>query len=79
MPRLQHPSRQVNGDSHDCFILFLSLKRWINTLDKATDLLTIRHALNKGVPFGGERWVDRMVNKHHLESTLRSAGRPKKQ
>ncbi len=52
-------------------------KNWINTPDKEDDLTVIRHALNKGVPFGGERWVDRMVTKHHLASTLRSAGRPK--
>ncbi len=42
------------------------------------DLDSIRHTLNKDVPFGGKRWVDRMVTKYHLESTLRSAGRPKK-
>ncbi len=53
-------------------------KRWINTADKEDDLATIRHALNKGVPYGRTRWVDSMVTKYHLESTLRTAGRPKK-
>ena len=53
-------------------------KQWINTPDKEDEITTIRHSLNKGVPFGGERWVGRMITKYHLESTLRSAGRPKK-
>ncbi len=51
---------------------------WINTPDKEDDLSTIRHSLNKGTPYGRERWVDTMVTRHHLESTQRSAGRPKK-
>lgn len=51
---------------------------WINTADKVDDLTVIRHSLNKGVPYGRERWVDTMVTKYHLESTLRNAGRPKK-
>lgn len=50
---------------------------WINTSDQEDDLSTLRHSLNKGVPYGGERWVDKMVTKFHLESTLRSAGRPR--
>ena len=51
-------------------------KTWINTPDKEDDQQTIRRSLNKGVPYGRERWVDAMVTKYHLESTLRSAGRP---
>jgi putative transposase len=51
---------------------------WINTSDKEDDLKTIRHSLNKGVPYGREKWVDVMVTKYHLESSVRSVGRPKK-
>jgi len=50
---------------------------WINTADKSDDLNTIRNSVNKSVPYGKERWVEKMVSKHHLESTLRSPGRPK--
>lgn len=52
-------------------------KRWINSSDNEDELTSIRHALNKGVPYGQKRWVNQMVTKHHLESTLRSAGRPR--
>ncbi|KKW44392.1 hypothetical protein A3J11_00740 [Candidatus Kaiserbacteria bacterium RIFCSPLOWO2_02_FULL_55_12] len=50
---------------------------WINTEDKQGDLDTIRNSVNKSVPYGKELWVDKMISKHHLESTLRSPGRPK--
>lgn len=55
-----------------------SYNQWINTPDKDDDLLTIRQSVNKGVPYGRERWVDAMVTKHHLETTLRAPGRPRK-
>ena len=51
--------------------------KWINTVDKPDDLNTIRVSVNKSVPYGKELWVEKMVSKHHLESTLRSPGRPK--
>ena len=50
--------------------------KWINTVDKPDDINTIRVSVNKSVPYGKELWVDKMVSKHHLESTLRSPGRP---
>ena len=51
---------------------------WINTEDKSDDLKIIRTAVNKGVPYGKELWVEKMVSKHRLESTTRSPGRPRK-
>ena len=51
---------------------------WINTTDQQEEVETIRRSVNKGVPYGRESWVDRMVTTHHLETTLRNAGRPKK-
>ena len=53
-------------------------KHWINTPEKEDDLTTVRHSLNKGVLHGRKSWVNAMVKKYHLQSTLRSAGRPKK-
>ena len=50
--------------------------KWINTVDKPDDINTIRVSVNKSVPYGKELWVDKMVSKYHLESTLRSPGRP---
>jgi len=53
-------------------------RRWINTPEKEDDLRQIRKSVNKGIPYGKERWVDRMVTKYHLESTVRGVGRPRK-
>jgi putative transposase len=51
--------------------------KWINTAEKIDDLANVRTSVKKGVPYGKERWVETMVSKHHLESTLKSPGRPK--
>jgi len=51
---------------------------WINTVEKPDDLDMLRNSVNKSVPYGKEQWVEKMVSKHHLESTLKSPGRPKK-
>lgn len=50
---------------------------WINSEDKPDDLGTIRNSVVKNVPYGRGRWVEQMVVKYHLESTLKSPGRPK--
>ena len=52
--------------------------KWINSKEKEDDLLEIRNAVNRGVPYGGARWVEQMVTKHHLETTQRAVGRPRK-
>ena len=52
--------------------------KWINADDKHEDIKRIRTSVNKGVPYGNDSWVDVMVTKYHLETTARSAGRPKK-
>lgn len=52
--------------------------KWINAAESVEDLGFIRYSVNKGVPYGKEKWVDKMVATFHLETTLRSAGRPKK-
>lgn len=50
---------------------------WINTPDRQDDLDGIRVSVNKSMPYGREQWVENMVTKHHLESTMKSPGRPK--
>lgn len=50
---------------------------WINTADTLDNLKTIRTSVNKSVPYGKGQWIEKMVLKHHLESTLRSPGGPK--
>jgi len=51
---------------------------WINATEKEDELTALRTSVNKGVPYGRERWIDTMVDKYNLQSTLRSAGRPRK-
>lgn len=51
---------------------------WINTPDNSDDIHKIRASVNKSAPYGREQWIEKMVITHHLESTLKSPGRPKK-
>ena len=77
--------RRINGTPQQKKLLGASpvpfphnYRIWINTSDKEEDLSVLRMSVNKGVPYGKERWLDSMVDKYGLQSTLRSAGRPKK-
>jgi putative transposase len=76
--------RRIHGSSREMKLLDPSpepfphrYRNWINTPDMAIDLERVRTAVVKGVPYGGEHWVLKMVKKYHLESTLRLPGRPK--
>ncbi len=53
-------------------------KTWINMSDKPKDLLLLRNSLNRGVPYGGESWREKMIKNFNLESTMRPPGRPRK-
>ena len=52
-------------------------QQWVNTSEKEDGLLDIRTSVNKGVPYGRESWVEKMVAKHRLESTRHAPGRPR--
>lgn len=39
---------------------------------------SLQRAIARGMPFGSERWVDRVAKRLGLESTLRPRGRPRK-
>ena len=51
---------------------------WINQPENEIDRERIRESVKRGSPLGAETWVDRMVKKHELTSTVRPPGRPKK-
>ena len=53
-------------------------REWINTPEKEVALIAMRDSVRKGKPFGGDIWVEKMINKYKLESTLRNPGRPSK-
>jgi REP-associated tyrosine transposase len=42
------------------------------------ELLALRRCVNRGCPYGNDRWTSRTTTALHLESTLRPRGRPRK-
>ncbi len=52
-------------------------RSWINSPDKEDDLTAIRASIRKAIPYGSSTWVEKMVIKHDLASTLREPGRPR--
>lgn len=53
-------------------------RAWINTDNKEEEISELRNSVNKGVPYGREKWAANMVEEHKLFPTLRRPGRPKK-
>ena len=54
--------------------------RWVRTVNAAlsrVELEAVRRCVNRGRPFGGDRWVKRMTGELGLESSFRSRGRPR--
>jgi putative transposase len=43
------------------------------------ELVALRQCVNRGSPYGSERWQKKTTTALGLESTLRPRGRPKKQ
>lgn len=50
--------------------------RLVNTPQRPGDLEALRRAVQKAQPYGGDRWMRRMINRHDLASTTRERGRP---
>lgn len=50
----------------------------VNTILKSDKLEIIRKSVNKGTPFGSDNWIDKMVDRYKMGSTVRGVGRPKK-
>lgn len=50
----------------------------VNDVLGEEDLKPIRYSLIKGAPYGREAWVEDMVERYNLGSTLHGPGRPKK-
>ena len=51
-------------------------RSWVNTPESETEIETLRHSIQRGLPFGSERWTKRSTVRLSLESTLRPRGRP---
>lgn len=50
----------------------------VNKPQSEEELEVLRRSVNRGQPFGQDRWQARMAKRLKLESTLRPRGRPKK-
>ena len=51
---------------------------WVNQSLTPLELEAMTECLNRGKPFGSQRWQKKTVKKLGLESTMRPRGRPKK-
>lgn len=50
----------------------------VNTIYNEDALEEIRHSVRRGTPYGKDRWVEKFVSVHQMESTVRVPGRPRK-
>ncbi len=51
--------------------------QYVNQPQSEAELVALRRSLQRGQPFGDERWVRRTAEKLGLQSTLRPRGRPR--
>jgi putative transposase len=52
---------------------------WLKENETSEQIAGVRRSVTKGQPFGSPLWVDLMVARWNLGSTLRERGRPKKE
>jgi putative transposase len=50
----------------------------VNRPQRAAEEKAVRHSVQRGTPFGGERWATATAARLNLEHTLRPRGRPRK-
>jgi len=48
----------------------------VNRPQTESELAALRRSVQRGLPFGEEKWVRKLVGKLGLESTVRPRGRP---
>ena len=51
---------------------------YVNAPQTEAELFALRRSVNRGSPFGDERWCERTIDRLSLGSTIRPIGRPKK-
>ena len=54
-------------------------RRWVNEPQTKEELSALRRSVQRGAPFGGERWGVRTAEKLSLASSLRPIGRPRRE
>jgi putative transposase len=53
--------------------------KYVNQAQSKAELDALRRSVQRGQPYGSDRWIQSMVQQLGLESTLRARGRPRKQ
>lgn len=51
-------------------------RTWINARENEESVEQLRNSVRRGTPFGSDVWVENMIKKHELISTVRKPGRP---
>jgi REP-associated tyrosine transposase len=54
-------------------------RSWVNHPETAAELKALRSCIQRGLPFGDDRWIKSSVVRLSLETTTRPRGRPRKQ
>jgi len=50
---------------------------WVNERESVEILESVRNSVNRGKPYGRMSWIEKIVDKYRLGSTVRNPGRPK--
>jgi len=50
----------------------------VNAPQAEAELQALRHSVQRGRPFGDGSWIERIVHRLALETTVRPRGRPRK-
>jgi putative transposase len=53
-------------------------EEFVNRVENKDTLYSIRNSVNRGKPFGTDKWIQKIVSKFGLEVTERKRGRPRK-
>ena len=53
-------------------------RAYVNRAETEAELAALRRSVARGVPFGESSWLERMIGKLELESTIRTRGGPRK-
>ena len=54
-------------------------RSWVNKTESQADVEALRHSIQRGLPFGDDRWIKSSTVRLSLESTSRPRGRPRKE
>ena len=54
-------------------------RSWVNKAETDAEVNALRHCIQRGLPFGDDRWIKSSTVRLSLESAIRPRGRPRKE